>query len=48
MGELIHMDLYVAKDLIRELNAKDLKRKWKRFIKQQEGKHDRQRGRAEK
>ena len=33
---------------IRERNAKDLKKAWKKFIKQQEGKHDGQRGRTEK
>ncbi len=39
MSETIKMDLYVAKRLIRELNAKDLKRKWKNFLRGQEDKN---------
>ena len=34
MGK-IKMDLYVAKDMIRELNAKELKRAWNKFLKEQ-------------
>lgn len=33
---MIKMDLYVCKRLIREQNAKDLKRAWKKFLKRQE------------
>ena len=40
--EKIKMDLYVAKDLIRELNAKELKRAWKQFLKEQERKRKEQ------
>ena len=39
MSEAVEMDLYVAKRLIRELNAKELKRKWKAFLKRQEKKN---------
>ena len=39
MSETIKMDFYVAKRLIRELNAKELKRKWNKFLKEQEAKH---------
>ena len=39
--EKIKMDLYVAKDLIRELNAKELKRAWKQFLKEQDKKNGR-------
>ena len=39
MDEMIKMDLYVAKQLIRELNAKDLKRAWKKHLKEQKAKH---------
>jgi len=35
-------------DEIRKRNAAELKRAWKKFIKEQEGKHDGQRGRTEK
>ena len=38
MGK-IKMDLYIAKDLIRELNAKELKRAWKKHLKEQESKN---------
>jgi hypothetical protein len=31
-----NMDLYKCKQLIRELNAKELQRKWKKFLKEQE------------
>ena len=34
MGK-IKMDLYVAKDLIREQNAKELKKAWKKHLKRQ-------------
>ena len=39
MGEMIKMDFYVAKRLIRELNAKELKRAWKKHLKEQKAKH---------
>ena len=35
-------------DEIRKRNAAELKRAWKKFIKEQEGKHDGQHRRAEK
>ena len=36
MTEKIKIDFYVAKNLIRELNAKELNRAWKKHIKKQE------------
>jgi len=36
--EKIKMDLYVAKRLTRELNAKELKRKWKAHLRRQDEK----------
>ena len=39
MSETIKMDYYVAKRLIRELNAAELKKKWKQFLKEQERKN---------
>lgn len=33
--EMIKMDFYVCKRLIRECNAKDLKRAWKKFLREQ-------------
>ena len=33
---ITNMDLYKCKRLIRELNAKELQRKWKKFLKEQE------------
>lgn len=47
VGEKIKVDLYVAKKLIRKQNAKELKRKWKRFIKEQERKNAEQRKQTE-
>lgn len=38
MGK-IKMDLYVAKDLIRELNAKELKKAWKKHLKRRADKN---------
>ena len=38
-SEKIAMDFYTAKKLIRELNAKDLKRKWNKFLRGQENKN---------
>jgi hypothetical protein len=35
MNEPTHMDLYIAKDLIRELNAKGLKKAWRKHLKRQ-------------
>ena len=35
----IKMDLYVAKKLIRELNAKELKKAWEKHLKRQEQKN---------
>ena len=35
----IKMDLYVAKKLIRELNAKELKKAWEKHLKRQEKKN---------
>ena len=39
MSETIKMDYYVAKRLIRELNAKELKKAWKKHLKGQERKN---------
>lgn len=39
MSETIKMDFYVAKRLIRELNAKELKKAWKKHLKEQESKN---------
>ena len=39
MSEKIKMDFYVAKRLIRELNAKELKQAWKKHLKEQESKN---------
>ena len=36
--EKIKMDLYVARRLIREMNAKELKRKWKEHLRRQDEK----------
>ncbi len=38
MGKKTKMDFYVAKRLIRELNAKELKQAWKKHLKEQERK----------
>lgn len=35
MSETIKMDFYVAKQLIRELNTAELKKKWKKHLKRQ-------------
>ena len=43
MGEKIKMGLYVAKQLIRERNAAELNRAWKKFIKEQSKKNAEQR-----
>ena len=42
MSETIKMDFYVCKRLIRECNAKDLKKAWKKHLKEQERKHVKQ------
>ena len=39
MAETVKMDLYVAKRLIRELNAKELKKVWKKHLKEQKTKN---------
>ena len=39
MGKKIKTDYYVAKRLIRELNAKELKKAWKKHLKEQERKN---------
>lgn len=44
MSETIKMDYYVAKQLIRELNAAELKKKWKQFLKEQSKRHGRETG----
>lgn len=36
--EKIKMDLYIARRLIREMNAKELKRKWKEHLRRQDEK----------
>ena len=36
--EKVKMDLYVARRLIREMNAKELKRKWKAHLRRQDEK----------
>ena len=38
--EKIKMDYYAAKRLIRELNAKELKRKWKAHLRRQDEKEN--------
>ena len=35
MSETIKMDFYVCKRLIRECNAKDLQKAWKKFLRTQ-------------
>ena len=35
MSETIKMDYYIAKQLLRELNAAELKKKWERHMKRQ-------------
>ena len=35
MDEMIKMDFYVCKRLIRECNAKDLQKAWKKFLRTQ-------------
>ena len=39
MGKKIKTDFYVAKRLIREQNAKELKQAWKKHLKEQERKN---------
>lgn len=39
MAETVKMDLYVAKRLIRELNAKELKKAWEKHLKEQNRKN---------
>ena len=39
MSETIKMDFYVAKAIIRESNAKELKKAWKKHLKEQERKN---------
>lgn len=39
MGKKIKTDFYGTKRLIRELNAKDLKKAWENFLKEQERKN---------
>ena len=43
MSETIKMDYYVAKQLLRELNAADLKRAWEKHMKRQAKKNAEQR-----
>ena len=43
MSETIKMDFYVAKKLIRELNAKELRKAWNKFLKEQNKKNGRDR-----
>jgi len=40
---ITNMDFYKCKQLIRELNAKELKRKWKKYLKRQAEKNAEQR-----
>lgn len=44
--QMIKMDYYVAKQLIRELNAAELKKKWERHLKRQARKNAEQRKQA--
>ena len=46
MSETIKMDYYVAKQLLRELNAAELKKKWERHLKRQARKNAKQRKQA--
>ena len=46
MSETIKMDYYVAKQLLRELNAADLKRAWEKHLKRQARKNAKQRKQA--
>ena len=39
MSETIKMDFYVCKRLIRECNAKDPQKAWKKFLREQKAKH---------
>lgn len=43
MSETIKMDYYVAKQLLREINAADLKNAWKKHLKRQARKNAEQR-----
>ena len=46
MSETIKMDYYIAKQLLRELNAAELKKKWERHLKRQARKNVKQRKQA--
>ena len=46
MSETIKMDYYVAKQLLRELNAAELKKKWERHLKRRARKNVKQRKQA--
>lgn len=43
---VIKMDFYVAKQLLRELNAAELKKKWEKHLKRQARKNAKQRKQA--
>ena len=46
MSETIKMDYYVAKQLLRELNAADLKQAWEKHMKRQARRNAKQRKQA--
>ena len=46
MSETIKMNFYIAKQLLRELNAAELKKKWERHLERQARKNAKQRKQA--